>query len=302
MKYKDYYEILGVEKTSTPQDIKKAYRKLAKKYHPDLNKGSEEAAEKLKEVNEAFEVLSDPEKRKKYDQFGSAYQDGMNFDPSQYGYEYTTSSGDFSDFFETIFGGGFGNAGRGFGGSGRGFSASDIFGNFTTNRKRARSRYEIDQYITLEEAHKGGSKQVLASLGGNQTKIDVKWPAGITNGKKIKINGDKFGLDGDIYAKIHIDSKDKLEGVNITKDIEIFPWEAYFGTKKTVQTLEGKIKVNIPKNINTDQKIKIARKGFKDMKGNVGDLYLQIKIVNPKTLDKETEDFYKEQIKKEHIS
>ncbi|EHR36043.1 DnaJ domain-containing protein [Helcococcus kunzii] len=302
MKYKDYYEILGVEKTSTPQDIKKAYRKLAKKYHPDLNKGSEEAAEKLKEVNEAFEVLSDPEKRKKYDQFGSAYQDGMNFDPSQYGYEYTTSSGDFSDFFETIFGGGFGNAGRGFGGSGRGFSASDIFGNFTTNRKRARNRYEIDQYITLEEAYKGGSKQVLASLGGNQTKIDVKWPAGITNGKKIKINGDKFGIDGDIYAKIHIDSKDKLEGVNITKDIEIYPWEAYFGTKKTVQTLEGKIKVNIPKNINTDQKIKIAKKGFKDMKGNVGDLYLQIKIVNPKTLDKETEDFYKEQIKKEHIS
>lgn len=302
MKYKDYYEILGVEKTSTPQDIKKAYRKLAKKYHPDLNKGSEEAAEKLKEVNEAFEVLSDPEKRKKYDQFGSAYQDGMNFDPSQYGYEYTTSSGDFSDFFETIFGGGFGNAGRGFGGSGRGFSASDIFGNFTTNRKRARNRYEIDQYITLEEAYKGGSKQVLASLGGNQTKIDVKWPAGITNGKKIKINGDKFGIDGDIYAKIHIDSKDKLEGVNITKDIEIYPWEAYFGTKKTVQTLEGKIKVNIPKNIITDQKIKIAKKGFKDMKGNVGDLYLQIKIVNPKTLDKETEDFYKEQIKKEHIS
>lgn len=297
MKYKDYYEILGVEKTSTPQEIKKAYRKLAKKYHPDLNKGSEEAAEKLKEVNEAFEVLSDPDKRKKYDQFGSAYQDGMNFDPSQYGYEYTTSSGDFSDFFETIFGN-FGKSGGGFGDAGRGFSASDLFGNFTTNRAKPRNRYEIEQYITLEEAYKGGSKEVMISLGGKPNKIEVKWPAGITDGKKIKIKGDKFGIDGDIYAKIHIDAKDRLEGVNIIKDIEVYPWEAYFGTKKTVQTFEGKIKVNIPKNINTDQKIKVAKKGFKDMKGNIGDLYLQIKIVNPKTLDKETEDFYRKQMEK----
>ena len=125
MQYKDYYEILGVEKTATPDEIKKAYRKLAKKYHPDLNGGDEKAAEKLKEVNEAFDVLSDEEKKAKYDQFGNAYSDGMNFDPSQYGYTYTSSGNSgFSDFFETIFGRGAG-----------GFSPSDIFGSFSNRRK-----------------------------------------------------------------------------------------------------------------------------------------------------------------------
>ena len=160
MKYKDYYEILGVDKTSTPEEIKKAYRKLAKKYHPDLNKGSEEAAEKLKEVNEAYEVLSDEEKKAKYDQFGSAYQDGMNFDPSQYGYTYTSSGASgFSDFFETIFGSGFGGFSSSTGSNervftsggsqGRGFQ--DLFGQFNGGRKQ-RPRYNIEQNLTIEEA------------------------------------------------------------------------------------------------------------------------------------------------------
>lgn len=296
MKYRDYYEVLGVEKTSSPEEIKKAYRKLAKKYHPDLNGGSEEAAEKLKEVNEAFEVLSDPDKKKKYDQFGSAYQDGMNFDPSQYGYEYTTGGGSgFSDFFETIFGGGgFGGGNFGSGSfGGKGFSASDLFGNFSTNRKRQRNKYDIEQNISLEEAYKGGNRLVPVYLGGQSKNIDVKWPAGITNGKKIKINGDKFDIDGDVYVKLNIESKDKLEGINITKDVEVFPWEAYFGTKKTIETLEGKIKVNIPEKINTDKKIKVAKKGFKDMKGNIGDLYLQVKIINPDRLNPDKEDLYR---------
>lgn len=292
MKYKDYYEILGVEKTSSQQEIKKAYRKLAKKYHPDLNGGDEAAAEKLKEVNEAFEVLSDEEKKAKYDQFGSVYHDGMNFDPSQYGYSYSSGGeSGFSDFFETIFGGGF-SGGRFSTGSTGGFNMSDIFGG-STNSRRARNKYEIDQHISLKEAYEGGNKELLTSLGGAKNKIEIKWPAGITDGKKIKINGQKFNIDGDIYVKIHIDSKERLDGVDITKDIEILPWEAYFGTKKTVETLEGKIKVSIPKNIQTDKKIKISKKGFKDRKGNVGDLYLQVKIVNPTNLTSEQEEIYR---------
>lgn len=291
MKYKDYYEILGVDKKATAQDIKKAYRKLAKKYHPDLNGGDEQAAEKLKEVNEAFEVLSDDDKKAKYDQFGSAYHDGMNFDPSQYGYTYTNAGGasGFSDFFETVFGRGFSR-----GGSTGGFSMSDLFGSGgKSNRRTQRNKFELDQYITLDEAYNGGSKEIETFLDGDRKKIELKWPAGITEGKNIKINGNKFDIDGDIYIKIHINSKDKLEGLDIIKDVEILPWEAYFGTKKTIQTLEGKIKVSIPKDIQTDKKIKIVNKGFRDRKGNVGNLYLRIKIINPSKLTIEQEEIYR---------
>ena len=282
MQYKDYYEILGVEKTATPDEIKKAYRKLAKKYHPDLNGGDEKAAEKLKEVNEAFDVLSDEEKKAKYDQFGNAYSDGMNFDPSQYGYTYTSSGNSgFSDFFETIFGRGAG-----------GFSPSDIFGSFS-NRRKQRNVYDLEQYISLEEAYKGGERDVSISLGGQVSTIKIKWPAGIKNGNKIKIKGETFNIDGDIMVKIHINTQYELDGNDITKEIKVYPWEAYFGTKKVVDTLEGKIKVNIPAKIKADTKIKVSNKGYKDRKNNTGDLYLRVKIVNPDKLTKEQEDIYR---------
>lgn len=282
MQYKDYYEILGVEKTATPDEIKKAYRKLAKKYHPDLNGGDEKAAEKLKEVNEAFDVLSDEGKKAKYDQFGNAYSDGMNFDPSQYGYTYTSSGNSgFSDFFETIFGRGAG-----------GFSPSDIFGSFS-NRRKQRNVYDLEQYISLEEAYKGGERDVSISLGGQVSTIKIKWPAGIKNGNKIKIKGENFNIDGDIMVKIHINTHYELDGNDITKEIKVYPWEAYFGTKKVVDTLEGKIKVNIPAKIKADTKIKVSNKGYKDRKNNTGDLYLRVKIVNPDKLTKEQEDIYR---------
>lgn len=287
MQYKDYYEILGVDKSADSKTIKKAYRKLAKKYHPDLNKGSQEAAEKLKEVNEAYEVLSDEDKRKRYDQFGSAYQDGMNFDPSDYGYTYTSSGGSgFSDFFETIFGG-----------SGGGFSRDSFFGGFgekfSNARPKTRPRYNLEQNLTIAEAYHGGERQILVSLGGQNTTIKLKWPAGITDGKSIKIKGDKFDIHGDIYVKIKINDKDKLEGLNITRDLVVSPWEAYFGTKKTIDTFDGKIKVSIPERIQTDKKIRLRNKGFKDMKGKLGDLYLKIKIKNPE-LTKEQEEIYRQ--------
>lgn len=282
MKYRDYYEILGVDRNASKDEIKKAYRKLAKKYHPDLNKGSEEAAEKLKEVNEAYDVLSDDEKKAKYDKFGSHYQDGMNFDPSAYGYTYT-STGDgrgFSDFFETIFGGGrFGN--------------QDIFTNFSSNRPQRRNRYNLEQRLSIKEALNGGSRELNISLGGQAKNITLKWPKGITNGKSIKVNGDKFGISGDIYVKMIIDDVDELDGIDIIKDIEITPWEAYFGTSKIVETLYGKIKVNVPKKIQTDKKIFIKGKGFKDMKGNQGNLYLRIKIQNPE-LNEKQEEIYRQ--------
>ncbi|MGF0040156.1 DnaJ domain-containing protein [Peptoniphilaceae bacterium SGI.131] len=286
MEYKDYYKTLGVEKTASFEDIKKEYRKLAKKYHPDLNNNSPEAAEKLKEINEAYEVLSDKDKRDKYDRFGSAYDfsGGQNFDPSQYGFGGNFGGGGkFSDFFNMIF-----NSEGGFSGG----SVSDIFGGFSSRGKK-KPGYEIVYPINLDQAYRGGESKLSIGIGGKSLDINLKWPSGITGGKKIRIKGDKYGLDRDIMAKIEIESHDELVGNDIIRDLEVFPWQAYFGISKEVETFKGKIRVKIPAGVQTGKKIKLARLGFKDMKGNEGDLYLRIKIVNPEKLTEDQEEVFK---------
>ncbi|WP_100065740.1 DnaJ C-terminal domain-containing protein [Miniphocaeibacter massiliensis] len=306
MEYKDYYKTLGVEKTASADEIKKSYRKLAKKYHPDLNSGDEKAAEKLKEINEAYEVLGDKDKRQKYDQFGSNYDfaGGQNFDPSQYGYDFSgfggngssytyTSSGDgggFSDFFNMFFGGG------GFGGSSSSSrSQRDIFSGFGGRSKPQRQKYDTEISISLKEAYEGAKKVLNLNVNGESKTLDVKIPKGILPGKKIKTKGEKIGLDGDIYIKINvIDQKNRLDGLNIIKEVDVYPWTAALGDKTVVDTLEGKIKVNIPKGIQTGKKIRLSNKGFRDMKGNKGDLYLEIKIKNPEKLSKKQLELYEE--------
>lgn len=300
MKYKDYYEILGVSKDADEKEIKSAYRKLAKKYHPDLHQGDDAAAEKFKEVSEAYEVLSDKDKRNKYDKFGSNYDfsSGYDFDPSQYGYTYTTggSGADFSDFFETIFGSS--KSGGNFSG---GFNINDIFGDFSSkgrgkSNKKARNKFESELSISIKEAYEGVTKNVSLTYKQEEYDIAVKIPAGITSNKKVKVKGEKFGLPGDILFKINIrDEKNlSLDGLDIIKTENIFPWEAALGTTKTVETLKGKLKLKIPKDFVGGNKMRIPSKGFKDLKGNVGDLYVIFNIVNPKELSEEQEKLYKE--------
>ncbi len=300
MKYKDYYEILGVSKNADEKEIKSAYRKLAKKYHPDLHQGDDAAAEKFKEVSEAYEVLSDKDKRNKYDKFGSNYDfsSGYDFDPSQYGYTYTTggSGADFSDFFETIFGSS--KSGGNFSG---GFNINDIFGDFSSkgrgkSNKKARNKFESELSISIKEAYEGVTKNVSLTYKQEEYDIAVKIPAGITSNKKVKVKGEKFGLPGDILFKINIrDEKNlSLDGLDIIKTENIFPWEAALGTTKTVETLKGKLKLKIPKAFVGGNKMRIPSKGFKDLKGNVGDLYVIFNIVNPKELSEEQEKLYKE--------
>lgn len=306
MEYKDYYDVLGVDKGATKDEIKKAYKKLAKKYHPDLNQGDKKSEEKFQEINEAYEVLSDDEKRKKYDTFGSNYNmyDGMNFDPNQYGfsgdgnsytYTYSTNGGSggnggFSDFFKMFFGddlGGFSN-----------FSNMNASATNPNGRKSAnRPQYNTEIDLTVKEAYDGGSRNVSFSLANKTYDVEIKWPKGITDGKKIRVNGKKFDLPGDLLVKINIIG-DELEGLDVTLDLEIYPWEAYFGVKKKVKTLDDKrINISIPKGIQSGKKIKIPRRGFKDIKGNVGDFYLKIMIVNPKTLSSDQEKLYRELVK-----
>ncbi|WP_062551651.1 DnaJ C-terminal domain-containing protein [Peptoniphilus phoceensis] len=300
MKYKDYYEILGVSKDADEKEIKSAYRKLAKKYHPDLHQGDDAAAEKFKEVSEAYEVLSDKDKRNKYDKFGSNYDfsSGYDFDPSQYGYTYTTggSGADFSDFFETIFGSS--KSGGNFSG---GFNINDIFGDFSSkgrgkSNKKARNKFESELSISIKEAYEGVTKNVSLTYKQEEYDIAVKIPAGITSNKKVKVKGEKFGLPGDILFKINIrDEKNlSLDGLDIIKTENIYPWEAALGTTKTVETLKGKLKLKIPKAFVGGNKMRIPSKGFKDLKGNVGDLYVIFNIVNPKELSEEQEKLYKE--------
>lgn len=295
MQYKDYYEILGVKKDADDKEIKNAYRKLAKKYHPDLNQGDEKAADKLKEVNEAFEVLSDKDKRQKYDQFGSAYDfsGGANFDPSQYGYggsyTYSSGDGDFSDFFNMIFG----KEASGRRGGFSGINFSDIFGG-ASGPKKTKARYDLDISLSLEEAYRGGERNVGVSLGGQSKNILIKWPKGIGDQKTIKVNGKPHGIDGDIYVKVKLYSQYEMNGNDLIQTLDIYPWQAYFGSETTIRTLEGTtIKVKIPAKMQPGKSIKIANKGYRDMKGNTGDLYIKIMIKNPTSLTKEQEDIYK---------
>ncbi len=300
MEYKDYYKILGVDKKATQDEIKKAYRKLAKKYHPDLHPNDEKAQEKFKEINEAYEVLGDENKRKQYDAFGSSYNftHGQNFDPSQFGfgnfgkgytYTYSTEGGEnFSDFFKMFFGG-------------KGFDLGDLF----NGRKKARNpfqktraerpKYESEIYITVEEGYKGTTKQVTLRIGNENKNLSVKVPKGILPGKKIKISGEKAGIDGDVFFRVNILQEDrlKLEGLELYKSVDKYPWDAYFGTKVVVDTLLGRIKVSIPKNMEGGKKIRVPKGGYRDMDGNTGDLYIVVNIVNPPSLTAEEEELYR---------
>lgn len=293
LKYRDYYEILGVDKNASQKEIKSAYRKLAKKYHPDLNQGDSKAQEKLKEINEAYEVLSDKDKKQKYDTFGSNYDfaNGTNFDPSQYGYTYssTGNSGNFSDFFDMFFGDS---------NTSGGFSFSDIFSDskFGKGRrtKETRQRYNTEVEVSLEEAYNGSNKSISFYLNNKQINIDLKIPAGITPGKKIKVKGEKYGVLGDIYFKVKISGADNLKGLDVYESLDIYPWQAALGDSVTVKTLSGRIKLKIPKNIKGGSKLRIQGKGFKDMKKNTGDLYIKFNIVNPEKLSEEQIKLYEE--------
>ncbi|WP_129595968.1 DnaJ C-terminal domain-containing protein [Anaerophilus nitritogenes] len=288
MQYKDYYQILGVKKGSSQGEIKSAYRKLAKKYHPDANPNNKEAEERFKSINEAYEVLGDEEKRKKYDQFASGYnfEHGSNFDPSQFGFGGYSSSnrGDFSDFFNTIFGSG-------------NVHMQDLFGGFSQGGCRGCSpkgqdvETKID--ITLKDAYQGITKNISIKMGSQKKSVSVKIPSGILPGKKIKLKGQgKNG--GDLYLKVNIvESKDfELKGLDLYTVLDLTPWEAAFGVEVIVPTLTGKVKVKVPANMQPDGKIKISKKGYKDLKGEAGDLYIKTRIINPPTLTNEEIQLY----------
>ena len=293
MDFIDYYEVLGIQKSATTDDIKKAYRKLARKYHPDLNPNDKEANRKFQQINEANEVLSDPEKRKKYDQYGKDWQHADAFEQARHqqgGHQTFTGSqgfGDhfeddrFSDFFESLFGR---SSGRGGGGQQARFRGQDI---------------EAELHLRLEDILH--SHKQTFTIHGKQLRITI--PAGIENGQKIKLKGHggpgiNGGPEGDLYITFNIaeDPRYKRLGndLYVTEHIDLFT--AILGGEVTVETMTGKLKVKVLPGTQQGSKSKLRGKGFPVYKQEnaFGDLYVSWQIDIPKNLNDRQRELFEE--------
>lgn len=321
MQYKDYYAILGVEKTASKDDIKKAYRKLAKQHHPDTNKGNKASEDKFKDISEAYEVLGDDEKRKKYDMFGNQaqYANGADFDPSQYGfnggnvrYEYA-GSGDHSDFFNMFFSDAFDLSSL-FGGAGRTSGRttmrvggvddlSELFGGGHAAGRAPRVRdgrhIEAEIEITPEEGATGTEKRISLQTETGIRTINFRVPKGVRDGETIRLKGQGHpgqngGQTGDLRMTVKLASGGKFsfEDGHLVTSLDVYPWDAALGAKQTVDTLDGRIAVNIPAGVQTGSKIRIAGKGYPSRDGSRGDLYIKVRLMNPGNLTSEQKDLY----------
>ena len=295
--YKDYYKLLGVEREAKAEEISKAYKKLARKYHPDLNPGDKQAEEKFKEINEAYEVLKDPEKRKLYDQLGPNWQHGQQFQ-GEPGYEnvHFTFNGKsfdgsgFSDFFETLFGGAAAGGGRGanFG--------PDPFSGFSSRPRRGRD-VEAELPLSLEEASSGGRRIVTLQMPQGPKTLEVNVPAGIREGAKLRLAGQgdpaPGGTPGDLFLRVRYlpHPQFKVEGENLHCDVALTPWEAVLGAKVAVPTLEGQVELNIPAGSSSGRKFRLRGKGL-GSGVNRGDLLARVMIKVPAQLSAEERELW----------
>ncbi len=318
VQYKDYYKLLGVNKDASQEEVSKAFKKLARKHHPDLNPNDPEAEKKFKEINEAYEVLKDPEKRKLYDSLGPNWQEGQNFQrpPGFEGAHFEFrgpggqqfDAGAFSDFFETLFGGGFGGAGPGRGARfERGGPFQDM-GGFGGGYARGAGRgpdANATLELTLEEAYRGGAKAITLQEQGigpdgsprlGAKTLNVNIPAGVREGAKIRLSGQGSpgfggGKAGDLYLKVKIlpHRLFKLEEGNVILDLPLTPWEAALGAKVRVPTLDGAVEMNIPPGSSSGRKLRLPGKGLGG-RGQRGDQLVRIMVhVPPSVSDSERE-------------
>lgn len=295
--YRDYYKLLGVERSAKPEEISKAYKKLARKYHPDLNPGNKESEEKFKEINEAYEVLKDPEKRKLYDQLGPNWQQGQQFQGNP-GYENMNfnfngadfNGADFSDFFESLFGGGRG--------AGRGPSFGDgQFGGFSQRPRRGRD-VEAELPLTLEEVAQGGKRKVTLQMPAGPKTLEVNVPAGIKDGAKLRLGGQgdpggPGGTPGDLFLIVRYEphSHFRVDGDNLQCDVELSPWEAVLGATVPVRTLEGQVEMKIPAGSSSGRKFRLRGKGLGPASKR-GDLYVRVMIKVPRELGSEERELW----------
>lgn len=290
MEFIDYYKILGVSKGASEKEIKAAYRKLARKYHPDLNPNNSEAEKKFKEINEANEVLGDSEKRKKYDEYGKDWkhadeikksrqqQNQQSYSGANPRQDYSEFGGDFSEFFESMYG----NAGRG--------------------RRQPKFRGQdlhAELHLNLRDVYQS-QQQTLTVNGKN---IRLTFPAGIENGQVIKIN--KYGTDGanggpngDLYITFSIknDTKFKREGSNLYSTVDLDLYTALLGGDVTIDTFDGKVKLKVAPETQSGTKVKLKGKGFPVYKkdNQFGDLFITYQVQLPTSLSDKEKDLIKE--------
>ena len=302
MDFIDYYKVLGVSKTATQDDIRAAYRKLARKHHPDLNPNDKEANKKFQQINEANEVLSDPEKRKKYDQYGKDWQHAEAFEKAQQeagrqgrrsagggnpfgggtfsSEEFEPGEGGFSDFFESLFGG----AGRRSGGGNARFRGQD---------------YQAELQLSLTEA--ATTHQRVLAVNGKNIRITI--PAGVANGQVIKLKGHgapgaNGGPDGDLYITFAIedDTRWTREGDDLRMTAPLDLYTAVLGGETTVETLSGKVKLKIKPGTANGTTVRLKGKGFPVYKeeGKSGDLYVNLDIQIPANLSEKEKELFRQ--------
>lgn len=298
MEFIDYYKLLGLNKNASAQEIKKAYRKLARKHHPDLNPNDQEAQNKFQQINEAHEVLSDPEKKKKYDKYGKDWKhadafEKAGYDPRQQQYQQSTagqqgfgdqqnygeySEEEFSEFFNSMFGGG------GFsGGGGRTkFKGQD---------------FNAELRLNLTDVFR--SQKHTLTVNGKQIRLTI--PAGIENGQTIKIKGHggkgmNGGPKGDLYITFNIlnNTPFKRDGSNLYKEVELDFYKAILGGEITVDTFDGKVKLKIKPETQNGTKVKLKGKGFPVYKkeGQFGDLYISYRVKMPEKLTQKEKELF----------
>jgi DnaJ-class molecular chaperone len=324
VKFKDYYEVLGVKRDATEEQIRQGYRKLARKHHPDVNPGDKLSEDRFKDINEANEVLSDPEKRKRYDQLGANWKDGAEFTPppgwGRVNVQFDDlgsifSGGGFSDFFESFFGGARSPA-----------QAEHRRRGSRTKSNRGQDS-EAEMEITLEDAHKGGRHRITLqgtrpcpACGGAGTPsgvvcstcrgagqvlspktIDVNIPAAAREGSVIKLKqqgqpGASAGEPGDLYIKLKIKPHHIFDssGDDLTTEVPVSPSEAVLGTTIEVPTIEGKAEVKIPPGAQGGQRLRLRGQGLNKRDGGRGDQYVRLKVVVPSHPTDREKQLYRE--------
>ncbi|KEY20250.1 DnaJ C-terminal domain-containing protein [Kaistella antarctica] len=295
MAYIDYYKVLGIDKKATAEEIKKAYRKLARKYHPDVNPGDKESERKFKELNEANEVLSHAANRTKYDQYGENWKHGEQYEKahqqqrSHQGGNYGGFGGadfgqgeDFSDFFQSMFGGG-----GGFQGSSRGRASGKFKG----------QDVEANLNLHLKDAAK--THQQTFDINGKKVRITI--PAGVANGQKIKLKGHgnaghNGGPNGDLFITFNIeeDQQFKRMGNDLSNELEIDLYTAILGGETLVKTLDGAVNLKVKPETQNGTKVKLKGKGFPIYKkeGEFGDLYVTYNVKMPTNLTEEEKELF----------
>ncbi|MPR32929.1 DnaJ C-terminal domain-containing protein [Salmonirosea aquatica] len=301
MEYIDYYNILGVNKEASENDIKKAYRKLARKYHPDINPNDKDAEKKFKEINEANQVLGDPENRKKYDKYGKDWKHAEEFEKAGQQRQYRGSSqqgpsggfsgggfgggGDFSDFFESMFGSGASSfGGGGSWGGGRNYKGQD---------------FNAELSLDLRDVYETHKRTI--TVNGKNIRLTI--PAGVSDGQVIKIKGyggegANGGPKGDLYLTFSLVNSTpfKRDGDNLYRTVALDLYKAVLGGEITVDTFDGKVKLKVAPGTQSGTKVKLKGKGFPVYKkeGSFGDLFITYQVNLPTNLTEKEKELFTE--------